>query len=98
MSDWQAGDLALCIGMMDEDGALDGRLTSWCPVIGAIYNVTQVYFGEEWTWLELGEDPERDGTHGWNSHYFRKVTPPEADAFDREVIAAMSGQPEQVPA
>ena len=29
---------------------------------------------------------------------FRKVKPPEADAFDREVIAALADQPEQVPA
>ena len=84
MADWQPGDLALCWQKVPYDDGL---------IVGAIYTVSGVFDGG--FGLHLKELPLEYGTC-WISDRFRKVTPPEADEFDREVIALLTGKPEQV--
>lgn len=93
MSDWQIGDLALCV---DDSPArrVDGHRENNDPaslVRGRIYNV-----------LFVGPDVRGKGLlglavtckdWGWLADRFIKVTPPEADAFDTEVIEQMKGAP-----
>lgn len=96
MSDWQVGDLALCVEEMGDDyfrGSLDGR-----PIRGMTYTVSAVALGVDiygcpgiaLKFSEIGRIAPR--WRGYNSVAFRKVTPPEADEFDRETIALMSRQ------
>lgn len=97
MADWQPGDLALCVkggGRLNsvpgherfrENGA-EYELRQ-----GKIYTVTKLEIAQgvlglkvdnlEWYWL---------------ASRFRKVTPPKADEFDREVIDLMLGRPARV--
>lgn len=96
MSDWQIGDLALCI-----------KGYSLCKpplVTGSIYTVRDVFWGvdatEECEALELDGmpiiiDEQGEQWDGHESYRFTKVTPPAADEFDRETIALMNrvGQP-----
>lgn len=89
---WQVGDLALCI----EDGC--SKIKKWLPRKGAIYTVSEVGSFDDYIWLDLHEDMDINEHFAWDARIFRKITPPEADEFDREVIAAMTGKPEQVPA
>lgn len=93
MSDWQVGDLALCIDA-GPTKILDGHrecAPKWTAGLrlGAIYEVDQVV-------------PSRSKKHiglrmkecvGGVSTRFIKVTPPAADEFDREVIEQMNGAP-----
>lgn len=97
--DWQPGDLALCVrgGNMDQPSQGD-----W-PVEGRLYSVAGVrlvtfYDGEDLAlFLENGpaNQGEIDGVmhvcSAWWHGRFIKVTPRAADAFDREVISAMTG-------
>lgn len=102
MSDWQVGDLALCVVEMDDDyfrGSLDGR-----PIRGLTYTVSAVapgvdIYGNPGTALkfqEIGRAAPR--WRGYNSQAFRKVTPPAADEFDRETIELMNRAPAKEPA
>lgn len=92
---WQVGDLALCISIPDYPG--DYEL--WKPMIGQFLSVVDISSCcDSGLLLNFAEDPDLDLDFGFEEHHFRKVTPPEADEFDREVIASLTGQPEQVPA
>lgn len=88
--DWQAGDLALCVS--GGEYVHTGHLYTVTGVIAALW----VGGGDEVdTAIVLAEasnlenvsfrHPQGPFWHGW----FRKVTPPEADEFDREVIDLM---------
>ena len=97
MSDWQKGDLALCV---DDDP---------CPVHpgseggirkGGVYTVLEVRAvaarsGVVLTGLRLDRhNPIHpvSGAEGYqNCQRFVKITPPKADEFDREVIDLMVG-------
>ena len=100
MADWQVGDLALCVKRIDDD-AYEGDLKGQ-PIVGVTYTVTSVQTG--WDYYnrpalalglaEIRRAPINGRQHiGYNSICFRKITPPQADAFDREVIEAMRGKP-----
>jgi hypothetical protein len=97
MADWQVGDLALCVSQ-------EGPLVS-----GQTYTVSYVFWDDGDTpgcspgWgVELSEYPygwEASPEIGWVSGFdaWRFVKPEkEADEFDREVIALLTGKPEQV--
>lgn len=97
MADWQVGDLALCV----RGGPLPGGVPHFAfPRSGQVVLVELV---ERWptlqspfgTTLIFSEDlPENiGGSRCWAASRFIKVTPPEADAFDREVIEQMRGEP-----
>ena len=93
--EWQPGDLALCIkgGVIDLNAK---RPLEW-PRAGKIYRVRQAgpskftvgYRHALW----LYDGPDNAG-HGpvWAASRFRKVTPPKADEFDREVIELMNSE------
>lgn len=97
MSNWQAGDLALCVNVSDRHyanltGAAGRKLRK-----GAFYTVvgTGVSMVGNLTLhlAELSGHPMSDEAAAWR---FVKITPPAADAFDREVIDLTLGKPEPV--
>ena len=97
MANWQVGDLALC--MRGSTPCADcGRVFD--QVAGRVYTVSRVYNNDYGLALEFAELPAGDfpcdsfSVHsGYDAAHFRKITPPRADAFDREVIEAMRGEP-----
>ena len=83
MSDWQPGDLALCVGYGPDP---DDWLTVG-PRKGSINTVSGVDFWRSRLWLEFVEIPGE----GFYHLGFRKVTAPEADAEDAETIRLLQG-------
>lgn len=90
MSDWQVGDLALCVK--------PSVLATNPAQPGACYQVSGVFLwcgpNGEVVGLLLNEIPNTGP--GWRGHAaqrFIKVTPEEADEFDRETIALLTGTP-----
>jgi len=90
VTDWQVGDLALCVA--NRLPPPKDRPTKLLRV-GAIYTVRSVRWsvGDQCVALGLNEVRSRGPLGDWHSSVFRKVTPPEADEFDREVIEQMKG-------
>ena len=94
MSDWQPGDLALCVKA--------GRLGSGMGhnlEVGKVYTVRCVsiiqYNGLLGLLLEGVPVRRHDPAYGYKrACRFIKVTPPEADEFDREVIELYTRKPE----
>jgi hypothetical protein len=99
MADWQVGDLALCV----RGGRYPGMTLADTPRAGQVVTVERVLFGpmrgaEAGVW-QIGSSelpPNVRGNHLWFAGRFIKVTPPETDAFDREVIDLMTRQPAKV--
>jgi len=94
MTDWQKGDLALCVCHFELNAASHGLDM---PKKGRVYGVTNVAphpYGEPWGAVALRLDGVLDmgAGSGWNSNMFRKVTPPKPTADDREVIDLMAGK------
>lgn len=88
MSDWQVGDLALCIA--NRLPPPKDQPTSLLRV-GAVYNVRSVRWshGDRCIAIGLNEVRSRGPLGDWHASVFRKVTPETADEFDRETIALM---------
>lgn len=85
MSDWQVGDLALCVGYRGPDGWRDFNAPRPARN-GMIYQVQLVMIAPGWTALVL-DGAQSTWTNGaYNARSFRKIPPHEADAFDCEVI------------
>ena len=96
MADWQIGDMALCV----RSGVMK------CPKDEFVTHTGQNVKGAAFkTVCGISIDPMSkvsdcacvvlrftDGSAGIAAR-FRKITPPEADAFDREVIEHMTRQP-----
>lgn len=92
MSDWQIGDLALCIAnRLPPPKDMPSELLR----VGAIYTVRSVRWsnGDRCIAIGLNEVRSRGPLGDWHSCVFRKVTPPEADAFDHETIELMNRKP-----
>ena len=89
MADWQKGDLALCV----KDCSIIG------VPLGSFNTVREVFEDIGLTSLEIQTGLLFEGKEfpppytGVAAKNFRKVTPPKADEFDREVIELMNGQP-----
>jgi len=98
MTDWQKGDLALCV---------DDGLKPWLNG-EQILNLNRIKKGRVYTVAGLGRVGTCSGLTlfiegvpatyehrgmGWTASRFRKVTPPKADEFDREVIDLMNRKP-----
>ena len=81
MADWQKGDLALSTHNWEQR---DRNGTA--PDAGAVHEVVASYTDDCGTFLIFGDWPHSD----WRASFFRKVTPPKADEFDREVIDLMN--------
>lgn len=96
MADWQKGDLALCV---KEGSWSDYKIALH---VGQVHEVINVLGRDQ---IEL-VGPEGQScflefaawspTYTFGESYFRKITPPKADEFDREVIDLMAGK--KVPA
>lgn len=86
MADWRKGDLALCV---DDSPSARGHRAAIKK--GGIYTVSEIVSWRGQSGLEL-EDIEipKSLYFGFAAKRFRKVTPPKADEFDREIIALMA--------
>jgi hypothetical protein len=95
MSDWQKGDLALCVSRCKGAGHL---ALLWSPRVGQVCTVIEVdlFVEDDATCLNFAEDPDYQPNAGFDAIHFRKVTPPAADEFDRETIALMNSKPVRV--
>lgn len=96
--DWQPGDLALCIkcGPWERwDGGSEGPQTDIRS--GGIYRVRKTGTWEGSVILWFDEHPGNWFDDAFAASRFRKVTPPEADEFDREVIEHMTNAPIKEP-
>lgn len=99
MDDWKVGDLALCIYNGEITSNRGTKSKAPDLVVGRVYTVSEVLPDG----LVVAELPRR-WVHpvsrlpwgGFATYRFRKVTPPEADEFDREVIDLMTKQPAEV--
>ncbi|MGN6290415.1 MAG: hypothetical protein ACTHNA_14265 [Sphingopyxis terrae] len=97
--DWKVGDLALCVSL--GAGGYDDPVDPVPPAIrvGSSYTVTGVFAGvhvngDPGIGLKLKEaKPTLFGAAGFDANMFVKITPPEADEFDRETIDLMNGAP-----
>lgn len=76
--DWQAGDMALCVATI---------ITRYGEKVfcGRVYTVSAVTQGKTKKGLVLKDAPNHNAL-GWAAYRFIKVTPPEADEFDKETI------------
>ncbi len=88
MSDWQVGDLALCIkqGPWVRTFSSGRRVDSAGPKAGALLSVRQVRPGITSTIALLFSDypdPSDPRSRGYNSTRFRKIRPHTPDAEDR---------------
>ena len=94
MTDWKIGDLALCV----DDGPVKifGKFLEVDPIyvsnlkIGSFYTITDIAPSRDGKFIAIGDWGKRAGGI---STRFIKVTPPEADEFDREVIDLLIGEP-----
>lgn len=97
--DWQPGDMALCVkGGRIIDPSMHTPPLDGFPTAGACYTVEHVGIDPTMTGsplaLWLAEAPRNaTGERVWSAIRFIKVTPPEADEFDREVIEIMTRKP-----
>jgi hypothetical protein len=88
MSDWQSGDIALCVkGGKITDAPYGAK---GYPVAGKLYTVgsggISMFYGGLKRYLDLVDGPINVTDRRWPSARFVKVIPPEADKFDRETI------------
>lgn len=102
-SDWKIGDLALCKKIGPWHQRSGKRLSSdgiAAPRAGGIYRVESFRVHPGYLGLILREFPalvgRRQVKRSWQATAFRKVTPPPADEFDREIIDLMLGKPLEV--
>lgn len=91
MSGWQVGDLALCVRRGGNPGI--PRVLSKKPVIGGVYMLEGVVVVGGVTGLVLQDHYSTHSTSAWRADCFIRITPPEADEFDREVIEHLTGAP-----
>lgn len=92
MADWQPGDMALCVN--DGLGFATGQ-----PVPlkrGSTYIVSSVRPHSSGRIGLFLVGKEAHWPSGFDDSRFVKITPPEADAFDREVIELMTRKPAEV--
>lgn len=100
MSDWQPGDLALCVRHLAQD-----HMPTVAPVrVGAVYTVTKVsagrdVYGRVGVALTLDRDNHRVlNWAGYNAAAFHKIRPHTPDAEDAETIRLLTGKPVPEPA
>lgn len=94
MSDWQPGDLALCVNAARNPFSEHDQLRR-----GAIYTVTAViHIWGDSPALILAEARHDPRDRGWESLRFRKICPHTPDAEDIETIRLLNGKPVRVEA
>lgn len=99
MAEWQVGDLALCVKVGPWVRIASGLVVESDPVRGGmVLTVRGVginpFDGATALWfVGVGGDWPGDA---YCASRFIKVTPPEADEFDRETIALLTGAGQEV--
>lgn len=90
MTDWQKGDLALCVKVGPWERMHSGRPVPARVNGGEVHQVSRVgaFVGVTILYFDDVLEPDR----GFDASRFRKVTPPKPTADDREVIALMKGK------
>ena len=91
--EWQSGDLALCIRTGRYLHA--GQVLTVEAVTPADDLWSDGRFGVGLILAGVRHPANMPTGEFWHGH-FRKVTPPKADEFDREVIELMNSKPEKV--
>lgn len=89
MTDWKPGDIALSLITFKEVRKRAGHET---PVKGRFYSVTGVTQGKSLKGLLFKEVPCKN-PFGYAAYRFIKVTPKEADEFDKETIELYNKTP-----
>ena len=88
MSDWQAGDLAVCI-YCDPGPQVD----PWEPVVGQTYTVVRVgpldIGWPDGTGLDFQDDPTCGDVKMWDAGWFRKIRPDKHEACEDEFITLL---------
>lgn len=86
MSDWQVGDIAVCV-----DASSSRKL-----VEGAAYVVESIGVAEPW-WRDAGElglwlvgTPSDSSSGGFRADRFRKVTPDKPEACESEFVTLLN--------
>lgn len=98
MTDWQIGDLALCVddGPLKDLGGYSETNPRYVANLrsGAIYTITHICRGNyDPSFVGIGDASKLAG--GWEKR-FVKVTPDEPDEFDIEVIYGLTFRPSPV--
>ena len=94
-TDMPDGDYAIVEVQGQWQSVKTGSLLNYGPRCGEVCTVTGLCVRDGYIFLALAEWPG-DGGYGYIAHRFRKVTPRDADEFDREVIDLMTKQPAEV--
>jgi len=84
MSDWQIGDLALCVS--NGPNPIHWQSGSGGPVKGGVYQVADIDIDSDGTWLNFPEFPD----DGFLSLGFRKIKPHTPDREDVETIRLLN--------
>ena len=82
MTDWQIGDLALCVEPGDWFQIDDNRYDSFGPTLSSVHVVIEVSGGE---WLGFGEFPDDD----FSTAAFRKILPDKHEACEAEFVTLL---------
>lgn len=101
MSDWQKGDLALCVKTSPWAFYADsGKVWETSgPPAGRFLKVRGVEYGPNGrVSLKFSDypDPPEPRSRGYLSDRFRKVTPKKPDIYDQGIIALMNKEPNHV--
>lgn len=94
MSDWQIGDLALCIIGDGWFGYQHGSIPSVYPEKNAVYRVETVKLRDTITFLYFAEIAGK----GWNSAAFRKIRPDEHESCEPEFVTLLKRSKRKVSA
>jgi hypothetical protein len=85
MSEWQVGDLAVCVIGDGWFGYEHGSVPSAAPQKNAVYRVVKVRPRDALVFLCFAEIDAK----GWNSAAFRKIRPDEHEACESEFVTLL---------
>ena len=97
---WEVGDLALCVKVGPWRSLTSGALRTSPIRAGMVVTVCKVGIGVSGMtvlWFD-GHCQSGKTREAYCARRFRKIAPPKADEFDREVIDLMLGKPVPVEA
>lgn len=84
MSDWQVGDLALCLEIEMNTGTVPSGLR-----VGGVYTVAGVVCHRDQTGLVLEDYPSWHPSEAWCASSFRKILPDEQEACEPEFVTLL---------
>lgn len=87
MSDWQVGDLALCVVKPKPD---PGITSGWSPAVGSTYTVMEVARDMRGVVLNFFEDAAYDPYCGFDAFCFRKIRPDKHEDCEPEFVELLN--------